>query len=355
MFSSIETCLICIFVAVLSIVEVLSARFYLRDFPWQELIFSTRFFGGKSYLLQRLLMLSCWLALSIAITLLFAALLKACIFLFADASNASFHPNFHSVMAALPTILSVAFYVGLCQLIRARVIRQQEHTDFTGLTEPVELNLEKFVGKLISFGAAPSAVVRTPFAFLSKPFLMLYRYFYLDAGRLLNGASGALVNQYGPEAIVRFFENHQNADSHRAGNLRLNHLDGHYESSLDWAQYLLTANIRYKGLWQIKKAIKRYVDSRKCAAASKRGAERIRCINPIRVMIRSKGLVGYAKLLEYSEGYRGFYITTNLNIDHSERINITINDTEYTTKVVHQNCFIAKERIFSGYGLSLAS
>lgn len=355
MLSSIETCLIVLFIAVLSIVEVLSARFYLRDFPWQELIFNGRFFGGKPCLVKRLSMLGCWLGLSIAIALLAASVAKILILLIVDTYPVGPQSDVYYFMSALPAILSGAFYIGLCQLIRTYVIRQQKRRDFFALAKKSALRFDKPLYKLRSFGAMLGALFLAPLAFVPKLFIDLYRYFYLDAGRLLNGASSALVDQYGPEAIVRFFENQQNSDSQRAGSLRLNHLDSRYESSLDWAQYLLTANIRYSGLWQIKKAIRHYVQSRKCAAVSKREAERIRCKNPVRVMIRSKGLVGYAKLLEYSEGYRGFYITTNLHIDQRERINITIDNTEYSTKVVHQNCFIAKERIFSGYGLSLAS
>ena len=355
MLSFVEIFLVCFFVAVVSIVEVLSARFYLRDFPWYEILFKSHFFGGKAFLTKRLLMLAAWLSASIIFALGFALLVKSTqqYFLGADGRAES---SLQYFISALPLLTSVLAYLCVCQLMR-------RYAGKLPLTEKIPgfsfgQKGMGFVGRKTNFPLALLAFRRLTYrvaAAIPHVFLGLYRYFYFDAGRLVNGACNVLVSEYGPETIVRFFEHQQATALPKEESISLNHLDGHYENSVDWAQYLLAANIRQKGLYDVKRAIKQYLKLRQSVDVSKREAERIRCKNPVKIMIRSKGLVGYAKLLEYSEGYRGFYITTNLDIDQRERINITIDDTEYTTKVVHQNCFIAKERIFSGYGLSLAS
>jgi len=356
MLNPIEISIICVFVGITSVVEALSARFYLRDISWPVIFRHPQHFGGTKYLISRLGLLCLWMFSSIVLGLVIAALIKAAVVKMGVNFTAESDSGFTYMLRAMPSVAAVVLFIGACVAIKSYTKKQlsvlPEHLTKRDLAQD---NTEYPRHIDDSTRARFREILVLVVSFVPHFFYRLYRYFYLEAGKLINGYSNVLLSNYDPEIVVRFFEQQGAPKPLSAGNALLNQLDGNYENSLDWAQYLLTANIRLRGFHNTKADIEAYVESRKSASISKRESERIRCKNPIPVMIRCKGLVGYAKLLEYSEGYRGFYITTNLDIDKQESINLTIDDTEYTTKVVHQKCFIMKERIFSGYGLSLAS
>lgn len=349
-------------VIAISFISALTARYNLSVIPWFTVLRKPRLSGSTDEFRRLWTHLFGWIVVSACFALIAVYLLQYLSF-FSQYISEVFNigdSDGGGVGIFASTFFTTWIYMFLVRKTRYLLKKQSERLpkELLGESEKYDTpSKKKFMSMgsldLSSNGLVPASL-RAGFYYVPRLLTVPYRYFYEEVDHLVNGSARLLLDKYGPEQTLGFFQRH--IHNHENENLTLTRdklvekgLEGH-----ELAIPLLIWKIKSRGFFLTRNYIDHYildVPSKRYSGPDKRKSLRLPLVDckPLLYITGGRKLSGH--LSEYSEDGVGWFVATDAPINVSSRVKFEIDNNIYEALVAHTNILTSRDNHNVGFAI----